>query len=429
MKRRVFTKGLLGSAVAAASAQAISKGDGLTYIGWSHDEAANRATLVPMFENFRRANPGVTLETIGVPYGQMQQAIQLKLKAGEPIAIFQLTERWLPQFASTGRLVDFNSILGKPELEKLMTSASLRLGQFKSKQIGLPWTAGSIGMVANEKVLAQAGVTQIPQTIEEFQEVLRSIKRSQPGVVPYAMATKNSNTLAPDFQVWLWTFGGQLFSERGAVLVDSPAGIRALTFMSDLVREGLASKDVDRPEARRLFAQHQTCFYNDAPLARGFGRTNSGLAREFDQFIRPIPTPVIRKGDPPQSFAWGHLLALVKGDKLITKASPQVALAQHLALNEANALSYFYDQGLFPVTQSALSRLAGDAYVTEWLKGAINSRRDETSNWSKSADLLTIIGEEVQAALLGQKQPKSAIQSMSRRLETKLWELPRFGDR
>ena len=274
--------------------------------------------------------------------------------------------------------------------------------------------------------LAQAGINDAPQTIEEFLEVLRRIKRTQPGVVPYAMATKNSNTLAPDFQVWLWTFGGRLFSERGVVLVDSTAGLQGLTVMASLVREGLAVRDVDRPEARRLFGQHQTGFYNDAPLARGFGRTYSGLAREFDQFIRPIPTPVVRRGDPPQSFAWGHLFSLVKNDKILTKASLPVALAQHLVMNEANALSYFYDQGLFPVTQSALNKLVTDMYVTEWLKGAANSRRDETSNWSKSADLLEIIGEEVQAALLGQKPPNNAIQSMSQRLTTKLWELPRF---
>lgn len=156
MNRRIFTSRLLGSAVAATTLAATAKGNELTYVGWSHDEPANRSTLMPMFEAFRRANAGATVETIGVPYGQLQQTVQTKMKAGSPIDIFQLTERWLPQFASTGRLVDFNSIFGKQELEKVMTPASLRLGEFKGKQVGLPWTAGSIGMVANQKVLGKS---------------------------------------------------------------------------------------------------------------------------------------------------------------------------------------------------------------------------------------------------------------------------------
>ena len=45
--------------------------------------------------------------------------------------------------------------------------------------------------------------------------------------------------------------------------------------------------------------------------------------------------------------------------------------------------------------------------------------------WSNSADLTTIVGEEVQAALLGQKAAQAAIESMGKRLEAKMAELPK----
>ena len=45
--------------------------------------------------------------------------------------------------------------------------------------------------------------------------------------------------------------------------------------------------------------------------------------------------------------------------------------------------------------------------------------------WSNSADLTTIVGEEVQGALLGQKTAQQAIDSMGKRLEAKMAELPK----
>ena len=93
------------------------------------------------------------------------------------------------------------------------------------------------------------------------------------------------------------------------------------------------------------------------------------------------------------------------------------------ALNDANQLQYFKDQGLFPVTNTALAQISSDPYVTAWTKAANTADRDEISMWSNSADLTTIVGEEVQAALLGQKAAQAAIDSMGKRLEAKMAEL------
>ena len=412
---------LLGSGTVAAQAKT------LTYVGWSQDEAAMKPTLSAMFDGYRKANPDVKLDIIGFPWAQMQQNILLRMRSKQPLDVVQIQERWLPQFATTGKLVELNAVFGKSELEKRINPGALRLGEFRGKQLGIPWTFGSIGMVANAKVLADAGVTAPPQTVEAFLAALKAIKKSQPQSVPYAMSTKNNNTMSPDFQVWLWTFGGKLFDDKGKVLVNSAAGVRALTFMTDLVKDGLAAKDVDRPDARRMYAQHQTGFYQDAPLARGFARNNSGKGKEFDAFVLSMPTPVLRAGDAPQSLAWGQLLSMFTDGKGVPgKQSPQAKLITELAMNDANQLKYFNEQGLFPTTTTALDQLKeNDPYVAVWTAAARSAERDETAMWPNSAELTTIVGEEVQSALLGQKSPQAAIESMGKRLEAKMAELPK----
>lgn len=420
INRRNFTQSL-AAAPLLGSASLWAQGTPLTYVGWSQDEAASKPTLTAFFDDYRKANTDTKLDVIGFPWAQMQQNILLRMRSGQPLDVVQLAERWLPQFASTGKMVDLNEVFGKAQLQKQMSPAVLRLGEFRGKQLGLPWTAGSIGMVANTKVLKEAGVATPPKTVDAFVEALKAIKKSQPLSVPYAMSTKNNNSMSPDFQVWLWTFGGKLFNEKGEVLVNSAAGVRALGFMSDLVRDGLAAKDIDRPDARRMYAQHQTGFYQDAPLARGFARNNSGKGADFDQFVLPMATPVVRAGDTPQSFAWGHLLSMISSGKAAPNAkSPQARLLSHLALNDENQIKYFNEQGLFPVTNTALAKLSSDKYLTGWVEGSSHAALDEISMWPNSAELSTIVGEEVQSALLGQKTAQSAIESMDKRLKAKM---------
>jgi multiple sugar transport system substrate-binding protein len=256
--------------------------------------------------------------------------------------------------------------------------------------------------------------------VDDFMRALHAIKKANPQSVPYAMCSKNNGTMSPDFQVWLWTFGGRLFDDKGQVAVNTAAGVRAMGFMTDLVREGLAAKDVDRPDARRMFAQNLTGFYQDAPLARGFARNNSGQGSAIDASVLAMPTPVVRTGDTPQSTAWGHLLAIFSGGKArLDAASPQARLLQHLALNDDSQMRNFSGIGLFPVTNSALAALASDPYVATWSKSARTAMRDETSLWPNAAELTTVVGEEVQAALLGQKSAQSAVETMARRLEAK----------
>jgi multiple sugar transport system substrate-binding protein len=387
----------------------------LTYVGWSHDEAASKPVLTEMFNAFSAANPAVKLEPIGFPWAQLQQNLILRPRSNQPVDVAQMAERWLPTFAQAGRPADLHQVFGKDFLESQIDAGLLKLGQWEGKQLGLPWTAASIGMVANTKILGDAGIREMPTTVDQFLQALRAVKRTNAESVPYAMMTKNNNSLSPEFQVWLWTFGGRLFDEKGAVTVNSDAGRQALGLMADLVKEGLAARDIDRPDSRRLFAQHRTAFYNDAPLARGFARDNSGEGKGFDRNVAAVATPVVKAGDATKSLAWGHLL-IFPGAPTLNRDAAAVKFASHLALNDDSQLKYFDAVGLFPVTKTALAKIKDDAYVAGWTRFAGTAEADEPSKWPNQADLVAIIGEEVQAAVLQSKPAAQAVTDMAGRL-------------
>ncbi|WP_237213022.1 ABC transporter substrate-binding protein [Falsiroseomonas oryziterrae] len=418
MQFQLGRRALLGgaAAVAAAGSSRAQAAGGVTFVGWSHDEAASRPVLTEAFERFRAANPGMRLDTIGFPWAQMQQNLVLRIRSNQPMDVVQLAERWLPQFARVLQPADIREVLGA-ELERAIDPGLLRIGQAGGRQLGLPWTAASIGMVANRKVLADAGIVEMPRSVDAFADALRRIRRSQQEVVPYAFCTKNNLSISPDFQVWLWTFGGRVFDAEDKVVVDSEAGRAALSFLVELSREGLMARDVDRPDSRRLIAQHRTAFYHDAPLARGFARDNSGQGAAFDQHIAAFATPVLRAGEPTRSLMWGHLLVLPnpRGAR-IAGDGPAARFVRHMALDDETQLRYFRAVGLFPVTRTALRTLQDDSYVVDWTRNAGTAEMDEPSTWPNAADLTNIIGEEVQAALLLSKPPAQAIADMATRL-------------
>jgi len=106
--------------------------------------------------------------------------------------------------------------------------------------------------------------------------------------VPYAMATKNNNSIPLDFLIWVWAHGGRIIDDGGKVVINSPEGKAALGFVAGLMKDRLSAPEIDRPDSRRLQAQGAAGFYFDPPRrARSCG-----------------PSPAAAKVSIPRSRRW-----------------------------------------------------------------------------------------------------------------------------
>ncbi len=411
--------GALTGAALMAGAVCGAKAETIDFMGWSAEENASHDVIFGMMDGFK-AKTGVEVKWLGYAWSDMQKNLFLKIRANQVPDVVQLQARWLPTFARLPQIVDWNDVFGKDYLESQIAPGTLELGRVGDKQFGIPWVAGSVGPVANKKVMEAAGYTEFPQTIDGFVELLKAVKKAKPNSVPYTMVTKNNNGIILDFQIWLWTFGGELFDDANTVVVDSDASVKALQFMVDLIDRGLAAKDIDRPDSRRLFGQEESVFYFDAPLAKGFARKFSGQGEAYDANVLPVGTPVVKTGQPPRSVQWGHLLVAFKKDgKVPTKDGAAAKFIQHLTMTNETQHAYFQQVGLFPVSIEALNadQVKNDSYASAWAKYAQTAIRNELEGWPNTADMTTVIGEEVQSAMLGQKSAQDAVAAMQKRLE------------
>jgi multiple sugar transport system substrate-binding protein len=346
----------------------------------------------------------------------METSLLLRKRSSQRTDIAQLQERWLANFVGAGGMFDVDQVFGSDFIDKTYHSAALAMTKVGGKRYALPWVTGSTGLVSHAKVLSDAGVSEPPKSIDAFVEALRKVKKAKPASSPMGLSTKNASLIQLESQLFFWTFGGGFFDASGKVVADSDANRKALTLLADLVKEGLVLPGNDRFDIRRLFAQELVAFYPDPPLARAFARAQSGQGEAYDKNVVPIAMPVVSPGDTPVSVQWGHLLGFFDYGGAKPGAETAAAKFAKYVSQPDVQIAYYKETGVFPSTIAAIDTLKDDAYLQKWIELSKTARPDELTPFSNANELRNVIGEEVAAAMLGQKTPADAIKSMADRL-------------
>jgi multiple sugar transport system substrate-binding protein len=380
-------------------------------MSFTYAEEANTKTVQGVLDAFKTAD-GLTVEPLGFAWGDMQKNIFLRARSKSLPDIAQLSERWLPTFASLDTLVDLNTVYGKEKLEAAFAPDALAMGNIDGKQYALPLISGTIGMVANKEVLEKAGVSKAPETRRRNSRMRWSLSATRfrtPCLIPWQRRTTARFSSTSCCGTGCMAAGSSTMRARWS----STAMKRrdALQFMVDLVKDRLAAPEIDRPDSRRLMAQGASAFYLDAPQTRTFLRDFSGKGVDFDKNVLPMTTPVLKAGRqagfgsmgaPPRAICAGR-------HRCIRCSGRQVPC---LLTSDVVQTDYPLKMSALPVTKSAREAVSGDAYLAAWSKATGDARRNEVGIWSNAAELTQIVGEEAQAAMLGQKSADDAIKTM-----------------
>lgn len=397
----------------APATEPSAEGVNIVWAGWSGEEEASKDIFQRMMDTYEQQS-GNTVTWVGWTWADTAQQLLIRTQGGEQLDLAQVDIGIFNTVAQAGVLADWNEILGEDYMKETFEQSALDVGNIDGQQLGMPWSMASISMVYNPEILSAAGWDEVPVTIAEFEQCLADIKASNPDVVPYAVSTKDA-TCAGDFMPWLWTFGGAIFNEDGSVAINSDAAVACVEWYQSLMEKGYIAMDTGRGEARQLFAQGKVAFYDDAVLAKGQAVSNGVDPDDVVNVCSAMNRPVLNEGDQPQSTMWGHMLVVFKDSEYKEQAAE---LAQTLVSDEV-AMDYFTNNGMPPVTKSAaaLDEVKNDAYLNGFLESTSTARLEETARMANANEVKTIITEELQYALLGQKTAEQAVSDMAARLE------------
>ena len=378
-----------------------------SFASWTLNEEAGKPVVQGMLDTITKKD-GLTVNPVSYPYNEYLNQLTLQVRGDKLVGAAQLDIAWLGALAALGKLRD----LGEAAKDGGYTDTALESGQYEGKQLGLPWTTGAIGLVTNKELLAKKGITEFPETIDDFEAALVELKGLGGGVVPYAASTKVAQL--KDILFWMKTFGCTLL-DGDTVTIGDEASVDAVTWYKKLYDQKLIAPDVDRFDARALFSQGRAAIYDDAIVGKGAVIKDSpdpALADKLD----PVARPVLKSGDEPQAQLWGHVIVVVEGEAANTATS----FAQWMTSDQAATDEFFAKLSLPPTTEKGL---ASDAVANDPFTKAFSERITKTAaqnpfwRFPEYAQMETVIAEQVQAVLIGSSSPADAMKTAGEQVQ------------
>lgn len=390
---------------------------GMTFSNWSGAEDSSKAVIAQMIEDFNKsAGENDKITQINWPWGDTEVQLALRAQGTEQFDVAQIDIRMLPALAKAGVLADLTPIFGEKYFTDNFSEGSIKVGNYNGVQYGVPWTVAPMAMIANPKILKDSGVDFDIVTIADFEKACEMVKTNHPqnkdadkgnDIIPYAAMTKDAGTAAPDYMVWMWTFGANVFDKDGNPTVDSANAVKCLEWFKSLKDKGYIQDAMDRGGARTLYKEQRVAFYDDALMSKG--AIYNEKAGTIEEQAKPMVRPVLTAGDKPQASGWGHLLVIINRSP---KKEEAKAFIENL-LSKDVALNYFDVTGNLPSKNSVLaeSKVTSDYWTKSWTPVLAGGRLAETAGPKYSAYNQVML-DQIQAVLSGTKTPSEGAKAM-----------------
>lgn len=200
-------------------------------------------TLKSIVGKFEAANPGTKVEIISLPWGEAFQKFATMVSAGETPDVMEMPDTWLSLYANNGMLESLEPYLKEWDQTADLSDRALELGRdVKDTAYMLPYGFYLRAMFYNKKLLAEAGVSEPPKTMDEFAEAAKKVS-ALPGKSGYCLRGGPGG-----LNGWVM-FGASMagsnefFREDGTSTFNSEGWVKGLTWVIDLYKNGYAPKD------------------------------------------------------------------------------------------------------------------------------------------------------------------------------------------
>ncbi len=366
--------------------------------------------------DFMRLNPDIRIEFQRVPDDATQRhqlyVQRLNARAKDP-DILQLDVVWTPEFAAAGWILPLDR-LGADTTA--FFPATVQANTWGGRLYAVPWFV-DVGMLYWRTDLMDSPPATLDGLVERARAAMDRPEGPPRGIVWQGARYEG---LVTTFIEILGGFGGRIMTPDGQVVVDSPAGVRALTFLVDEIRRWkVAPVDVltwHEEETRFAFQNGTSAFMRNWPYAYPLmNGPDSKVAGRFS--VAPMP-----------AAPGGHPSAALGGSQLAVNAHsdhPEAAwrVIEYLTSPE-RMLERARAAGQFP-TRPALyddPRLAADLPIPPDRARAIIAAavpRPVTPIWTQLSEILQI---HLHRALVGQSTPEDALRDAARQMNRTIRE-------
>ncbi len=372
--------------------------------------------LYAQLGRFMKANPDIKVSVMPMPNSSTERhdlyVTYLASGEKEP-TVFMLDVIWPAEFAPY--LEDLTADKDYFELSKFLPG-TVKAATVGGKIVAVPWFTDAGLLYYRKDLLQKYGFKEAPKTWDELVKMAKTITAKEKNMVGFVWQGARYEGVVCDFMEFLVSFGGDVLDDAGNVIVNSPAAVKALKFMVDLIyKEKVSPQAVTtymEEEARRKFQNGEAVFMRNWPYA--WSLLNDPKESKVAGKVGVAPLPAGPSGKSAATLG-GWMLGINKN------ATPEEKAAAKKLVKFLTS----YDEQLYKAINAGQNPTLMDVYKNPELKKAapfmvdlygmfINAvPRPRTAKYSEISD---VIQKYVHAALTQQTTPQKAIEDMAKEL-------------
>jgi multiple sugar transport system substrate-binding protein len=356
-------------------------------------------------EEFNKANPDINAKLLEFSTSADEQRTQFvqrqEAKSGE-CDVFYADVIWTAEFASQKWIYDMTPYVESRKGD--LIEATLDSVTFEDKYWAMPQQTDAAFLYYRTDQ-----VDEVPATWQEVYEVA-----DQNDGIVYQGAPYEGLTC--DYLELAYAAGGEILSEDGKeAVIDSPENLKALQFMVDGVKNGIAANGVTtymEEESRRYFESGRATFMRNWPYAFALGEKAAKVKGKFA--VAPFP-----------EWEGGGTAAILGGHNLVISQfsdNPGAALALvDFVTGDEMQVAQFRDYSLAPVLTAAYDDPAVQKKYdfADELRDSVAQARSRPVS-PVYPQISQAIYENVNEALAGRVSPEEALKNAQAQMQQAL---------
>jgi len=382
---------------------------------YHYASAAHKLYIEPLIEAFEQENDRYTIESVEIAQGgyeALAEKILLGFASGTPADVGQVGYTYLRTMVESGRPIALNPFMDSdPDFQKdNLFPAMMDLGAIEETYYLIPLGTSTPAMYINVDLFQAVGLdpNSPPASWAEAREASERLKAAgHQGIFWGWQITGNWI-----FQTLLENNGGKLTGPDGVTIsFHETPGVEALTYMRDLVRDGLMPFT---DQGVQTFVAGDLGMFVDS----SFQRVNTPAKSPFAARLAPIPTP---DGSLPLVPAGGNGVMMFAQD---TSRQEHAWEFIRFVTGPVAGRIVAENSGYTPANREVVAALkkenADDADYAMVLDQV--ARVVPWHSWvgGRGTEIAQVLREMQEAVLLGRQEPDAALLEAKTRVEALL---------
>ncbi|MDC7240373.1 MAG: sugar ABC transporter substrate-binding protein [Spirochaetales bacterium] len=283
----------------------------LTFASWSVREERFNDYFDQLKADFESANPDITVEFAGYPYGELKKQVLILANAGQSPDIIQSERGWYSSFVEGGYVAELDSLLG-PEYLVEVYPAILEDMKVDGSVYGVPWIASPFVLFYNKSLFEAAGLSpdQAPASYEEAMTMAEKLSALKDGdgnsVYGLGQSTASVPVSGSAVLSMFFSYGGGFRDSSGNLNVINAGNKAALEALQGMHAAKYNPEGAKLKDLRNLFAIGRLGMYFDQLWGVGGAYAiNPDLEGSVG-----VTTPLSGSGAPAGSSLEAHMLLI-----------------------------------------------------------------------------------------------------------------------